>query len=380
MNAGPHSMAPDHGTGLTLALVGAILLLIGGLWSLDLFLARTEREAVKSEADALYRQGHQRLQEGRAAEAVDLLRQSNSMDRDIRAHQLEYVAALLAARKIGEANTTIRGVLEADPNDGQANLEASRIKVAENRINDARAYYHRAIYGVWPENPQAHRLEARLELVRWLAKRGEKEELLAELLPIEAEAQGNALILNEVARLFETAGSPTRAAAVYHQLIEKNPDEIEAYAGLGRVELAQGEYHSALAAFIDADGRSPGNQELQHDIELSKTLASIDPTPRHMSSSEKFARSTEILKLARDALNECLGGIRQGPPNSQEQMVEDVDAMLAQRPPTHVTNELAEARLALAAQLWQVRIKTCGASTADRELPLRRIMAKLSRS
>ena len=54
--------------------------------------------------------------------------------------------------------------------------------------------------------------------------------------------------------------------------------------------------------------------------------------------------------------------------------------LLAKKAPPHVTNELAEARLTLAEQLWQARIKQCGPSTSEHEHALRLIMTKLAHS
>jgi len=367
--------APGNSTsGPTIALVLVLVIAIGGLWSLDLFLARTDREAVQNQAKNLYSQGVQLLKQGQAREAVELLRRANSMVRDNRTYQLDYVAALAAARKFDEADANLKTSLESDPNNGAANLLAARLMVQEGNIREAESHYHRAIYGIWPDNAPAHRMEGRLELAKLLASRGEKEELLAELLPLESEAQANPAILRQIADLYQVAGSPARAANVYRELIEKNPDDIDAYEGLGGDELALGDYRAALAAFLDANRRSPGNRTIQADIGLLNAMATIDPTPRRLSSTEKFARSTEILKLTRDALNGC------AKTDEARRMLDECDTMLTKKTPAHVTNELAEARLALAEQLWQARMRSCGPSTSEQEHALRLIMTKLAHS
>jgi tetratricopeptide (TPR) repeat protein len=351
-----------------------IAIITGGLWSLDVFLARTDREAVQNQAKSLYTEGVLLLRQGQARGAVDLLRRANSMVRDNRAYQLDYVAALVGARRFDDADANLKSLLQSDPNNGSANLLSARLMVQEGHISDAESHYHRAIYGAWPENAPAHRLEVRLELVELLASRGQREELLAELLALESEAQGKTSILKQIARLYQVAGSPTRGANVYRELIQKDPDDIDAYEGLGGDELALGDYRAALNAFLNANRRSPGNRTIQHDIGLLNAMASMDPTPRRLSSAEKFARSTEILQLTRDALKTC------GNTVETLQMVDDCDKVLAKKAPPHVTNELAEARLALAEQLWQARIKTCGASTSEEEHALRLIMTKLAHS
>jgi tetratricopeptide (TPR) repeat protein len=374
MSAAGQTTPADSASGPTLSLVIVIVIVVGGLWSLDVFLARTDREAVQNQANNLYSQGVQLLKQGHASEAVELLRRANSMERDNRAYQLDYVAALMAARRFDDADGNLKTLLQSDPNNGPANLLSAQLMVQEGHIPDAESHYHRAIYGAWPENAPARRLAVRLELVQLLASRGEQGELLAELLALESEAQGKSAILKQIAHLYQVAGSPARGADVYRELIQSDPDDIEAYEGLAGDELALGDYRAALAAFLNANRRSPGNPTIQRDIGLLNAMATIDPTPRRLSSAEKFARSTRILKLTRDVLNGCAKW------DEAQRLVDESDKVLAKKPPANVTNELAESRLALAEQLWQARIKLCGPSTSEQEHALRLIMTKLAHS
>jgi tetratricopeptide (TPR) repeat protein len=374
MSTAGQTARPESASWPTIGFVIVLVFVIGGLWSLDLFLARTDREAVQNQANNLYTQGVELLQQGHAGEAVERLRRANSLVRDNRGYQLDYVAALMAARKFDEAETNLKTLLDADPNNGRANLLSARLKVQQGKLPDAESYYHRAIYGSWPETAAAHRVAARLELADLLAKRGDQEELLAEVVALEAEAQNNAVILKQVANLYRVAGSPAREANVYRELIESNQDDFNAYVGLGEAEMAVGDYHDAMAAFLDANRRSLGDRTVQEDIALLNAMASIDPTPRRLSSAEKFARSTQILRLTRDALNGC------AKTQESQRMVDNCDKVLAENVPPHVTNEMSEARLTLAEQLWQARIQLCGASSSEQEHALRLIMTKLAHS
>jgi tetratricopeptide (TPR) repeat protein len=374
MSAAGQTTPADSASGPTLALVIVIALVVAGLWSLDVFLARTDREAVQNRANSLYAQGVQLLKQGHASAAVELLRRANAMVRDNRAYQLDYVAALVAARKFDDADANLKTLLQSDPNNGPANLLSARLMVQEGHMPDAESHYHRAIYGAWPENGPAHRLAVRSELVELLASRGERQELLAELLALESEAQGKTAILKQIAHLYQVAGSPAHGADVYRELIQSDPDDIDAYAGLGGDELALGDYRAALAAFLNADRRSPGNRAIQSDIALLNAMATIDPTPRRLSSAEKFARSTRILRLTRDALNGCAKW------DEAQRLVDESDKVLSKKAPANVTNELAESRLALAEQLWQAHIKLCGPGTSEQEHALRLIMTKLAHS
>ena len=366
--------------GPTVGLLALIGLALAVLWSLDVFLARTEQDAVQAEAARMYDQGKAALQSGNAAEAVDDLRRASSLVRDNRAYQLDYAQALISAGKLDEADTNLKTLLQADPNNGQANLLAARLMVKQGKAADAESHYHRAIYGSWPENAPKHRLQVRMELANFLVSRGEQQELLAELLALDNESQASVPMRKQIAHLYLVAGSPGRAAGVYRDLVRRDPDDAASYVGLGEVEMAQGDYHSALSAFLDASRRNSDDPTVQNAIERCNAVIALDPTPRRLSSAEKFARSTQILKLARDALDRCLGNHAAGNVDDMRKMVDASDKMLAEKTPAHVTNELSEARLTFAEQLWQARVKACGPNTSDQEEALSLIMMKLARS
>src|SRR5206468_4239694 len=90
------------------------------------------------------------LDRGKPAQAVDLLRNAHVLVRQNPAYELQLGYALLLAGKPGEAQPLIEDTLQKQPNDGRANLIAARLMVARHLPSDAKAYYHRAIYGNWP--------------------------------------------------------------------------------------------------------------------------------------------------------------------------------------------------------------------------------------
>src|SRR5580700_8999413 len=161
MSTAGQTARPESANWPTIGFVIVLVFVIGGLWSLDLFLARTDREAVQNQANNIYAEGVRALQQGLPREAVERLRLANSLVRDNRTYQLDYVAALMAARKFDEAEANLKTLLDADPNNGRANLLSARLKVQQGKLPDAESYYHRAIYGSWPETAAAHRVAAR---------------------------------------------------------------------------------------------------------------------------------------------------------------------------------------------------------------------------
>ncbi len=364
-------MEPGKRTGPTVGLIMILLATLGGLTVIDAFLARTESSELASEARHTYNQGISLLNSGHALEAVDLLRKAHAIERSNPAYQVQLAQALISANKTEEAETLLQDLLQRSPNDGDANLLESRLVARAGNADEAIAYYHRAIYGIWRTNPAERRVSARLELAHYLAGRGDKIDLLAELLLLESDAQKDAAILPKVAKLYLQAGSPARAEAAYRKLIHDNPRQPDAYAGLGDAQLALGDYRGAQASYQNAT-RLGGGTQIGERQQLAETMAELDPTARWLSSTEKYRRSMRILQMARDALNACaaLGDAKQ--------MISDADKVLAEKVRGPINNELAEDRLAMAEQLWQTRLSSCGPSTSPAEESLRLVMAKLA--
>lgn len=361
----------------TLGLVVSIAAIMATLILLDRFLAKTEQVELRREAQHLYVTGSRLLAEGKANQAVDLLRRAHALVRRNGNYQLELIDALMAAGKIGEAGPLMENILQREPNNGRANLIAARMMVQTGKAADASSYYHRAIYGVWPDGAAAHRISARMELVDFLARHGGQKELLAELLPLEQEAGGDSAIRKKLAHLFLLAGSASRAADVYHALLQQDPNDTEAYSGLGEAELQRGRYRAAQAAFLSAFRRKPGSASIRQRMELSSMITALDPTSRSLPSIEKYRRSLRILEFTRASLERCSAS-RPAVAHETAQLLTAAQAAFPKKPPAQATNELAEEKLALAEEIWQARIKACGAGASREEEALRLLMEKLA--
>ncbi len=134
-----------------LGLIAIVVLVIAALTALDLFLSRTQQTELESAAQDFYRDGIQALKDGKANQAVELLRRAHALARRNGAYQLALIEALGAAGKIDEAEPLMTDILDREPNDGRANLIAARLSLKRGSTADAEAYYHRAIYGEWPK-------------------------------------------------------------------------------------------------------------------------------------------------------------------------------------------------------------------------------------
>lgn len=362
----------------TLALVVIIALVIAALTAIDSFLENAERTELQKEARQSYAEGTRLLKAGQAARAVDALRKAHSLERENISYELGLINALMVDEKTAEAEPLMNDILESAPNDGQANLVAARLMLKKGNPTEAESYYHRAIYGEWPDNAAAYRISARMELVEFLVSTGKKQELLAELLPLEEEAGKDVSLQKRLAHLFLAAGSPSRAADIYHLLIRQNPRDAAVYEGLGEAELERGDYHAARAAFSQASLLKPGDSSLQNQLQLSKTLTALDPTPRRLPSVEKYHRSLRVLALAYADLKRCMANDPAAGTAETAQLLEQAQtAVGVGDAPAHMTNEVSEGILGVSEKIWQARVKSCGSGVSPEQEPLRLIMEKL---
>jgi tetratricopeptide (TPR) repeat protein len=357
--------------GATGAIIAAITI---SLAAVDQVLVRTESAETRNSAQHAYLKGSQLLKQGKAAEAADALRNAHNMEPENSDYELQLIAALTSSGDTAAAEPFLTEILQREPNDGRANLIAARLMTRKGDEADAEAYYHRAIYGEWPRDASAHRVAVRMELIDLLARRNRKQELLAELISVEAEAPATREVQNRLGELFLVAGAPARAASVYERLVQKDPRDIQAYERLGDAELEQGQYRSAHEAFLRAFMREPNNGSVRAQLQMLNTVTGLDPTLRQLTSAEKYRRSVRILQMAREALGQCAAT---HPAAADANLLKMADAVTGGKMPSHVTNELAEEVLALAEKLWHAGGAACGERPLDQNA-LDLIMKKLN--
>ena len=355
-----------------LRVMAVVLAVIVGLAALDQILARTEMREVQNAATRSWTTGIRLLHNGRPAEALGALRDAHAMERDNVVYELDMISALTALGRTADADPLIDEVLQRRPNDGYANLIAARLKATEGDVEDAEAFYHRAIYAEWPHDGSLHARDARFELVQYLVRKHAKQELLAELISLEAEADGDAALRHRVAELFLTAESPARAATVYRALIETNPDDATSYEGLGEAEMQRGDYRAARTAFMQAAMHHAGEATGSRLLLLNEVIQ-LDPTPRRLPTAEKLERSLRILALAKGDL---AAQLEKRPSAANAETADLLKA--AASPPRAATNETAEQNLDLATKIWRLRVSLFGSSTAPDQEALKLTMEHLA--
>ena len=355
-------------------LIALIAVIIAALAGLDKSLAALEGAEVRNVAQTAYEKGTRHLRAGSLNEAIDELRNAHAMVRTNASYELQLANALLADDKAAEAEPLIDELLERDANDGATNLTAARLASRERDVSGAEAYYHRAIYGEWPSDEIRNRTTARLELINYLDLHGSREALLSELISLEAEGVKDAGVEKRIAGLFLKAGSPARAAAVYESLIAQNHGDADAYAGLGQARMEEGQYRAAHTAFEQAIERSPNDKNVETQLEVLKPVTAFDPTPRWLTSMEKYRRSLKILQMVREDLGQC----SKENDTAAQRLIADADRVLSGKTAKIVTNEMSEQILLLAENGWRERLRTCGSAAGSEQEALRILMSRLA--
>jgi tetratricopeptide (TPR) repeat protein len=354
--------------------VALVFLAIAVLFAVDLFLAGVERKETRIEAAHLFAQGRNLMQRGKKAEAIERIQDALAIDRGNHDYLRTLAQAQFGAGKTADAEATLTQLLETDSTDGLAALIMGRILAKDGQFPEAISYFRRAIFGHWSEDAAGNRLRARFELIDLLAQRNSKEELLAELLPVQDLAPRDLPTRMRLGRLFLLAGSPARAADIFRGILHDAPENADAHAGLGETEFARGNYRSAQRDFQTALQLAPENQATRQRLEVCNELLMLDPTMRGLSPLDRFQRSLKLVDLTLEQTKSCIG---QNPPSQLQELLDRAGKTLAANVSAPHQSEASESNLDLAEQLWQIRRQECTpVPAADSALAL--VLARLA--
>jgi tetratricopeptide (TPR) repeat protein len=347
-----------------------------GLFTLTSFLAGSYRTERRNRAKEVFLTGEKLAGEGHNSAAINEYRTALALEPTNRQYQIALATALIKLDRFNEAASHLTELLQGDPTNGLANLLMARIAVRQGKDSDAEAYYNRAIYGLWPSNPEVHRIEVRFELAEFLASIGANKLLLGELLQLQSEVPENVEMRKHIAHLFLLAGSPSHAADIYRELVKEHHGDVEVYSRLGEAEFERGNYGAARAAFTSALRVSPKNEQNRERLQLVNQVLALDPTLRGLSSRQRYTRSRELVEDAYKQLTDCLQK-HKNPSSSIQSIMDTARKLLAEkRIPRRDIESPTENNIVLAEQLWEARKNLCGEAPSDEPLSL--VLAKLS--
>jgi len=267
--------------------------------------------------------GQQALAQGNSADAVRALRTSLEFRPDVRANQLALARALAANGHADEAENYFLNLWQAQPGDGNINLELARLKRQQQKPIDAIEYYRAAIFGTWPGDAPARRRDTRLELATYLIERGQDKAALAELL-IAAGNNPDAKSQIRIGDALAAAGDPKDAAAAYRNAVEDKTLEATAQAKLGELCYAAGDYPCAAEGLNRALRKTAWTAEqkqrmetMQQNAERLQALAMSHDLPSqlradHLMQGARIATARITSCMAKsDAVNATLNSLQQ---------------------------------------------------------------------
>ncbi len=237
--------------------------------------------------------------------------QANSADQEI-SRQIADAEAAIVKSDWKTAETNLDAWLGAHPNDARALFDAGYVADNQNRLDDAAALYRRATQA----NPRS--FEARLSLGLLLARQGKLDEARPELVAatmldpgeagpaLKAHAwralaqidkpgpgkSGNAVLASDellqalkltpetpedtllAANLAESTGQDDAAEAAYRRLLAKDPNSLQANAGLAHLLIKQKKYPEAETMLRAAIAQAPDDPTLT--AQLATVLAAQD--------------------------------------------------------------------------------------------------------
>jgi len=335
------------------------IVLIGVMLSLDLFLARVDSRESARHAASEYSAGIRLLQQGRANDAAERFGAAVAINRSNVNYALALGEAQLDDGRTSEAEATIKALLDRAGNDGAVNLTMAHVLEHQNRLQEAKAYYHRAIFGRWGADSTIQRRQARFELIELLAGHGAGGELLAELLPFEETPADSVALRRRLGHLFNLAGSPGRAANMFRDLVRRDPTDADAYAGMGDAALAMGNLKTARADLAEALRLNPGSAQLERRLAIADTALSLDPTARGITAAQRFARSRGLLARTLAMISPC---------EAPSPLLDSIVALLRRSPSTGTSEGDAEALVGRATVLWNAKPARCDRAAPDEVL------------
>ena len=349
-----------------IATFSVILAAIVGLLLFDTALARVDVTERKSYAVREFTTGQRLIAEGKVEEGIEHLRTATTLDGENSAYGVALAQAILADGRPREAEQLLLPLLERNETDGSTNLAFARVLAKEGKIEQAKSYYHRAIYGLWPTDANKSRTAARFELIDVLARSNAKQELLAELLPIQDDSTNDLTQRKRIAHLFVVAGSPARAVVIFREILRRDSKDADAFVGLAEAALSLGDFATARTDLLAAQKLTPADSiSLVSRVALTDSVISLDPTQSGLTLPEQVRRSQNLVQTTLTSVRKCLGV--QAP---QVAVALDSATLLLVSGRAAGQAQSVEQNLSLAEQLWGLRRSRCAPDREDGALAL----------
>lgn len=303
-------------------------ILLAAFFFLTGFVTRAYHQKERELAGKWFARGEQKLKAGRAEAALGDFRNALIYSPDNSQYEFRLALALAASGHDQEARSYLSGLLRKTPGAGPVNLALARLAAHDGSETDALRYYHTAFFGAWPENPVERRLDARLELCRYLAGQNDAQNAEAELVGLAASIPpGDAKLDATAGDLFLQVGDPTRALEEFRRALTAPREQPDAARGAGMAAYQLGDFRSA-GQYLDLAHRENRNDAaVAATLAMSRLAFSADPFPRGLSDAERRERVRRAFNRAVARLESCAQARGESPSVSPPQT--DLQTVLA---------------------------------------------------
>jgi tetratricopeptide (TPR) repeat protein len=288
----------------TLLLISiALLAILFGITGVAASLYHAGRQSLAQE---WFVRGELDLKNKDADAALDDFRTALAYSPDTTLFRLRLAQALVAMGRPEEARSHLLTLWRDEPGNSTVNLELARLAVQRGDSTDALRYFHNAIYGVWPSNPAAHRLQTRMELCEYLLSQHQKAQAQSELIALMAEIPPDAALYARIAGMLREAGDRNRALSAYRRALEIDKHHGGALEGAGETAFALGEYRIAadyLQRALRAGAASKSDEDM---VSTARLVLNLDPMEPRLSRAEADQRTLHDFEFASARLRDCL--------------------------------------------------------------------------
>ncbi|KAF0192298.1 MAG: TPR repeats containing protein [Gammaproteobacteria bacterium] len=168
--------------------------------------------------------------------------------------------ALMVANRLDEAEKVFEALLELQPNDAPAHLNIALVYGSLNQMERAVPHLTR-VMELAPGTGLADKAAARLGMYRGkqALDSGGYEEALKQFRDVVAIDPGNLLAYLGIATIHHQSGNTADAEALYRQILDASPDQLDARLRLGRLYAETNRPDKAIAEF-EAIAKHGGDQ------------------------------------------------------------------------------------------------------------------------
>lgn len=302
-------------------------------------------------AEAHYQRGRVLAESAELGAATAELRAAVTLDRGNTDYALLLARTLADAGAAREAQTYLDGVLASDPTDGRANLAQAGVLRALGDHEAAETYYRRAWFGVWAEGQQQRALVG-FDLAEYLLDRDETTRAIGVLSQLAGDMPDAPAPLVRLGTLLLRAGQPADAVAPLQRAVEHDPRHAGAWHALAEAHFESRSFATARLAALRATDLAPGDARARQLADVSGAVLALDPSQPRLATRERLRRWQQLLSLAVDALDDCVGPDEDEAPDPLRAQARTLLALRV----TALDEELV---LPVVEQVWQTRLAAC---------------------